>query len=107
MNLKWSHYGTANQNIPAGVFKHCDIGPLFPFADGRSRMRFDTIIQPNQVSGGVFPNIIDPGKYQFELITTADNANTNKSLWELEFDGTWVEDETLMLASHTKMRRLR
>ncbi len=106
MSLKWSHYGTSDQNIPAQTFKHCDIGPVFPLMDGKAKMKFDVVTQPNEVSGGIFPNIINAGKYQFELITTADNARSSKTLWYLEFDGVWVSNEKAMLADHIKIMKL-
>ena len=108
MNLLWSHYGTRSENIPDGVFKHCDLGSVRPTAGHNpiAVMKFDTAVQPNQVSGGVTPNIVGAGKYEFELVATANNAKPDTSLWQFEFDGTWLDSETLMLGEHIKINRI-
>lgn len=105
MNLAWSHYRTNNMRIPTGVFRHCDIGDIRCYAS-ETQMRFDIIVQPYQVEGFKYPNIVNPGKYRFELITSADNAISEQSLWELEFDGIWVEDEKEMLKKHIHINKI-
>ncbi|HBM46191.1 MAG: hypothetical protein UT05_C0003G0037 [Parcubacteria group bacterium GW2011_GWF2_38_76] len=107
MNLAWSHYRTNNIRIPAGVFRHCDIGDIRDLIHHtETQMRFDIIVQPYRVDGDKYPNIVSSGKYKFELITSADNAISSQSLWELEFDKVWVEDEKEMLEKHIHIKKI-
>ena len=112
MNLAWSHYRTSNIRIPVGVFRHCDIGYIKDTLtyDGTglgTKMKFDTIIQPNRVSEDVYPNIVDPGKYKFELIISSDNSKSKNSFWNLYFDEIWTEDEEEMLTNHIKIEKVK
>lgn len=105
MNLAWSHYRTSSMRIPAGVFRHCDIGDIRRYST-ETQMRFDIIVQPYQVEGFKYPNIVSAGKYRFELITSADNTISKQSLWELEFNGIWTENEKEMLEKHIHIKKI-
>jgi len=105
MNLIWSHYGVKEIRIPVGVFRHCDLGFIVAWPE-TTRMRFDTVVQPNPVSEGELPNVVGPGEYKFELIFTADNAMPTRKMWILEFDGIWVENEKEMLEKHIHIKEI-
>lgn len=100
MNLKWSHFQPSRTNIrvPKGLFRHCDFGRIEPGGDmALCKLQIDTMVQPNPVSGNKYPNIILPGKYEFELMLTGSNTKVLKQCWQLEFENKWSGDEDAML----------
>lgn len=105
MNLVWSHFRTQLIQIPNGVFRYCDLGYIAP-SNGSTFLRLDTISQPNPVSGGELPNVFKSGKYEFELVLTGDNVEPKTQHWTLEFDGTWVENEAVMLEKHISIKEI-
>ena len=105
MNLVWSHFRTQLIQIPNGIFRYCDLGYIAPSQNG-TFLKLDTISQPNQVSGGEFPNIFKAGKYEFELVLTGENVEPKTQHWILEFDGVWVEDEKEMLEEHISIKEI-
>jgi hypothetical protein len=53
--------------------------------------------QPNPVSGGVLPNIINPGKYELEILLTGENVFPEITKWEIVVPDRWSDDEDTML----------
>lgn len=98
MNLVWSHFQPRRTNlrIPKGLFRHCDLGKIQPI-DRESTLVLDTMVQPNPVAGGEIPNVIKPGKYEFELWLSGLNTKIIKKRWHLEFDKQWTDNEDKML----------
>lgn len=102
MNLIWSHFQPrrVDVRIPRKLFRHCDFGYFAPINDdGSVVLKLDTMVQPNAVAGGGVPNIILPGKYEFEITLSGDNARPMVKRWLLEFGENWSEDESEMLES--------
>lgn len=109
MNLIWSHFQprTINTRIAKKLFHHCDFGFFAPFNEGnRTILKLDTMVQPNLVASGEYPNVFQPGKYEFELLLSGDNAKPLKKKWLLEFDENWTEDEQEMLTRHIKFEEI-
>jgi hypothetical protein len=106
MNLKWSHFGGKKRSIPRGMFRHCDFGCFQPKYTNNTHtvLRLDTAVQPNIVSEGEIPNVIEPGKYEFELILSGINTNFIRKRWLLEFDENWTENESEMLNNHVQIK---
>lgn len=106
MNLKWSHFGGKKRSIPRGLFRHCDFGSFQPKYTNNTHtvLRLDTAVQPNRVGDGEIPNVIEAGKYEFELMLSGVNANYIRKRWILEFDESWSEDESEMLNNHIQMK---
>lgn len=98
LTLAWSHVRTASSRVPAGLFRFCDLGRFQPDAGGRAIFVFDTIVQPNPVAGGVYPNVLLPGEYRFELALGGDNTNRVARRWVLTFGPEWSDDEATMLS---------
>jgi hypothetical protein len=68
-------------------------------ADGRCVFMFSTLVTPNPVGGSTIPpNILLPGKYEFELVLAGDNVKPRRHRWRLEFPPNWSEDEQRMLS---------
>jgi hypothetical protein len=106
MNLKWSHFEGKKRSIPRRLFRHCDFGSFQPKYTNNTHtvLRLDTIVQPNRVSGGEIPNVIEPGKYEFELMLSGVNSNFIRKRWLLEFDENWSDDENEMLTRHISIK---
>lgn len=102
MNLVWSHFQPRRTtvHIPKDLFRHCDFGYFAPLNNGKTMLKLDTMVQPNCVSGGIVPNILKPGDYEFELLLSGDNVKPQKKRWKLSFDGTWSNHEPAMLSRH-------
>jgi len=63
LTLAWSHVRTPNSPVPARLFRFCDLAHFQPGPNGETLFIFDTIIQPNPVSGARFPpNVLTPGE---------------------------------------------
>lgn len=109
MNLVWSHFGGKKRSIPRGLFRHCDFGSFRPKFTNNSYtiLRLDTAVQPNRVSEGEIPNVIEYGKYEFELILSGVNTNFIRKRWVMEFDENWSEDESEMLNNHIQIKERR
>lgn len=106
MNLMWSHYGVKELRVPNGLFRHCDFGSFRPKFTNNTHtvLRLDTVVQPNRVSNGEVPNVIEPGKYEFELMLSGRNSNVIKKRWMLEFDENWSDIESEMLENHISIK---
>jgi len=105
ISLTWSHFQpkTNYTRIPAESFRHCDFG--FFIQEGQSSfavLKLDTIVQPNLVAQGKTPNVIMPGKYQFELLLCGDNIKSLRKRWLLEFKN-WNDQEFDMLNNNIKI----
>ncbi|MFA5925764.1 MAG: hypothetical protein WC831_02425 [Parcubacteria group bacterium] len=102
MNLTWSHFGGKKRSVPRGLFRYCDFGRFQPKYTNNTHtiLRLDTAVQPNRVSDGEIPNVIEPGKYEFELILSGVNSNFIRKRWILEFKKNWSDDESEMLNEH-------
>ena len=96
MNLRWSHTHPIKVTIPTKSFRFCDLGPIRSLNDNVI-LRFDMETQPNPVSGGVLPNIINPGKYELEILLTGENVIPDITKWEVVVPNTWSNDENTML----------
>lgn len=96
MNLRWSHSHPIKVTIPPKSFRFCDLGPIRPLGN-RIILRFDMETQPNPVSGGVYPNIIDSGTYLLEVLLSGDNIYPQVIRWKIEIPNVWSDDETEML----------
>lgn len=97
MNLVWAHNHPITVTIPSKSFRLCDLGAFRPLFDGNTRFRFDTMVQPNPVSDGHIPNIIESGKYLLEVITSGENVKPETIYWEIEFKQDWSDSEEEML----------
>lgn len=98
MNLKWSHTHEIKSTILPSFHRYCDFGS-FRQADKNVFLILDTIVQPNPVSGGKVPNIIEAGKYEFQIDVSGSNIDPVCKRWKLEFNNKWHEDEDKMLKS--------
>ncbi len=96
MNLRWSHTHPTKVTIPTRSFRFCDLGPIRPL-NNIVILKFDTEVQPNPVSGGVYPNILESGIYELELLLTGDNVNPVLSRWEVIVPDVWTDIEDKML----------
>lgn len=96
MNLRWSHLHPTKEIIPPKSFRFCDLGPFRPL-NGKAYFKLDTIVQPNPVSGGKWPNILEPGKYLLELLMSGDNVKPKIEKWIIEFTDYWSDNEEDML----------
>lgn len=97
MNLVWAHSHPVTVTIPPKSFRLCDLGSFRPLFDGDTRFMFSTEVQPNPVSGGHIPNIIESGKYLLEVITSGENVKPETIYWEIEFKRDWSDSEDEML----------
>ncbi|MFA6531248.1 MAG: hypothetical protein WCT32_00045 [Patescibacteria group bacterium] len=99
MNLKWSHFqpSTHLTRIPSALFRHCDFGHFVQEGKGGCLLKLDTIVEPNMVARGERPNIVKPGKYEFELRISGDNVKAITKVFTLGFYDFWSEDEKEML----------
>lgn len=109
INLVWSHFQPQTNiiRIPVNLFRHCDFGHFIqdPNNPEKSLLILDTIVQPNPVAGGEVPNIIKPGKYQFELLLSGDNVKPLKKSWYLEFEK-WSDIQDEMLFKNIKIKEI-
>lgn len=96
MNLRWSHLHRAKEVVPPKSFRFCDLGPIRPL-QSNVVLKLDTIVQPNPVSGGVLPNVLEAGKYKLELLISGDNTKPKIYTWIIEFSDQWSDDEDIML----------
>ena len=87
------------------MFRHCDFGHIAPDNEKGSMLLIDTLVQPNRVGDGGWPNVIDPGKYQFELLLSGDNVKIVRKRWEIEFRE-WSEIEADMLNRCVKLEEI-
>ena len=101
MNLVWAHNHPITVTIPPKSFRLCDLGAFRPLFDGNTHFRFDTMVQPNPVSGGHIPNIIESGKYLLEVIISGENVKPETIYWNLEFKKKWSDDESTMFKNVT------
>ena len=106
MNLLWSHFDGKKRSIPVGLFRHCDFGSFRPKFTNNTYtvLRLDTAVQPNRVSGGAIPNVIEPGKYEFELVLSGKNSNVIRKRWLLKFSEDWSDVENEMLRDHISIK---
>jgi hypothetical protein len=98
LTLAWSHVRTVSSRVPSGLFRFCDLGRFQRDDQGQTIFVFDTIVQPNPVAGGVYPNVLYPGEYRFELALGGDNTNRETGRWLLRFGSGWSDDEATMLS---------
>ena len=108
ISLLWSNFQprTNTIRVPVGLFRHCDFGHFIDIQNGnKAILILDTMVQPNPVADGEVPNLIMPGKYQFELLMSGDNVKTLRKKWEIEF-GNWSNDEREMLNNNIKIREI-
>ena len=96
MNLVWSHLHPTVVTIPPKSFRFCDLGPFRPI-DGKTIFKFDTVVQPNPVSGGLIPNVINSGEYVLELLISGENVKPEQSRWRMKFSSNWSDNESTML----------
>ena len=61
---------------------------------------FDTEIRPNEIRPGVWPTRKGPGKYQLDVVASADNAKPVTRSLEISYTGTWTADEKKMFSKH-------
>ncbi|MCG2687023.1 hypothetical protein L6278_02695 [Candidatus Parcubacteria bacterium] len=109
ISLVWSHFQprTNTIRVPVNLFRHCDFGHFLKSQNGnKSILLLDTMVQPNPVADGEIPNVIKPGKYQFELLLSGDNVKALRKKWEIEFEN-WSDDESVMLNSNIKISEVK
>lgn len=109
ISLVWSHFQprTNTIRVPVSLFRHCDFGHFLKSQNGnKAILLLDTMVQPNPVADGEIPNVIKPGKYQFELLLSGDNVKALRKKWEIEFKN-WSDDESVMLNSNIKLREVK
>lgn len=101
MNLKWSHTHEIKTDILPDFYRYSDFGSFRKIDEDGVVLLLDTIVQPNPVAEGKVPNIIDPGRYIFEIVVSGRNVSPQKKRWRLEFEDKWNDDEKEMLDSIT------
>ena len=109
ISLIWSHFQprTNTIRVPVSLFRHCDFGHFLKSENGdKAILLLDTMVQPNPVVDGEIPNVIKPGKYQFELLLSGDNVKALRKKWELEFEK-WSDDESKMLNSNITIKEVK
>jgi hypothetical protein len=109
ISLVWSHFQpkTNTIRVPVGLFRHCNFGRFLKTESGKKAiLLLETIIQPNPVADDEIPNVIRPGKYQFELLLSGDNVKVLRKKWEIEFDN-WSDNESEMLNDNIKLREVK
>jgi len=99
MNLKWSHTHEIKTNILPDFYRYCDFGSFRKRNNGDVILLIDTIVQPNPVSGGKLPNLIEAGDYEFEIVVSGKNIKPQKKVYNLSFENEWKENEEEMLSS--------
>lgn len=107
ISLVWSHFQPRTNiiRVPVSLFRHCDFGHFLKSENNNAILLLDTMVQPNPVADGEIPNVIKPGKYQFELLLSGDNVRAIRKKWELEFRN-WSDDENTMLNNNIKIKEL-
>lgn len=108
ISLVWSHFQPRQNTIriPVGLFRHCDFGYFRKNPTNNQAVLFlDTMVQPNPVANNKIPNIIEPGKYCFELLLSGDNVKSFRKKWILEFKN-WSDDENEMLTNNIKIHEI-
>lgn len=98
LSLSWSHFGGVAIRIPAGLFRHCDVGRFQPDENRKTVFLLSTAVQPNRVAAGAIPNLLPAGSYEIELLLTGDNVPHQRKRWRLAFEENWSDDEAAMLA---------
>ncbi len=107
MNLVWSHYGGVSMSrILPNHFRHIDIGCLLLLGSNKVVLKIDTATQPNKVEGGIYPNIIEFGHYEFTLIIGADNVSTFSQKYSFIFSNDFYNNETDMFDKSLKIESL-
>lgn len=109
ISLVWSHFQprTNTIRVPVSLFRHCDFGHFLKTeSENKAILLLDTMVQPNPVADDEIPNVIKPGKYQFELLLSGDNVKALRKKWEIEFDN-WSDDESEMLNTNIKLREVK
>jgi len=108
MPLLWSSAGGSTAiRIPAGVFRHCDLGYIGRLGVSESNLTLSTAVQPFGVgSQGKPASVLDPGTWEIETVLTADNVRPVRARWQVRFSADWSDDECVMLSMVT-VRRLR
>ena len=109
ISLVWSHFQPRINTIrvPVSLFRHCDFGHFVKTQNkNQTILILDTMVQPNPVANNEIPNVIKPGKYQFELLLSGDNVKALRKKWEIEFKN-WSDDESVMLNSNIKLREVK
>lgn len=108
MNLKWSHYGTIDMSrILPRHFRHCDIGSFRFTGDNKVILVFDTATQPNQVEGDKYPNVLESGRYQIELIIGANNVETFTQVYEISFNDDFYKTEKDMFLKNISITKIK
>jgi hypothetical protein len=97
LSLTWSHVGGATIRVPRQLFRLCDLGHLGPIGGNQAWFVLNTIVQPNQVGKGGYPNLLFPGTYEIELILSGDNVETISGRWRIAFGSEWTDDQATML----------
>lgn len=107
MNLVWSHFEprTFMTDVPRGLFRHCDFGRLQKVG-ATTMLILDTIAQPNPTENGKYPNVLERGKYEFELWVSGENTRVTKKKWRLEFDGELLSSGEAMRREHIKLEEI-
>lgn len=103
MNLQWSHGHQQTITIPPKSFRHCDLGS---FRQNKIVMNFliDTLVQPNPVSNGIIPNLLNPGTYLFECVLSGENIKPQIKKWKIYFTPNWSQSEKTMLNNNIKIK---
>ena len=101
LNLTWSHVGGATMRIPAGLFRHCDVGHFQPDGKGACLFVLDTLVLPNIMSSGASPTVLPPGNYEIEFRIVGDNTPHKSVTWRVYFPAAWSDDEKTMLGNIT------
>jgi hypothetical protein len=101
MNLQWSHTHDIKTNVLPNFYRYCDFGSIRKDNNDSPFLFLDTIVKPNPVSGGKIPYIIDPGKYEFEIVLSGRNIKPTTKRWMFEFKNIWKNTEKAMLKTIT------
>ena len=106
MPLLWSSAsGSTTIRIPAGVFRHCDLGYIGRIGVSQSNLTLSTAVQPFGVgSHGKPASVLEHGAWEIETVLTADNVKPVHSSWHVGFSADWSDDESVMLSKVTVQR---
>lgn len=107
MNLVWSHYGgiTMKAILPKH-FRHVDLGYFILNSKNKVIFKIDTAIQPNKVEGNIYPNVLDSGEYELNLIIGGDNVNSTRKSYYLSFNDNFYNKEEDMFSKSVLIKEL-
>lgn len=113
MNLMWAHFRSPFLPVLCPKMpKMCDLAhvihpqhrkelghDLSAVTDAQAILAFDLQVEPNMRG-----HLVEPGTYRLSLVVGAANVAPRECTLEIEFPGTWIDEEADMLGKGFKMR---